>query len=226
MLPKPTLASLYNALCNTKGVKLYSQCNEENYLNTIFRLIAPFDNYFVDIGAGDGNTLSNTRLLKDYGWNGLMIDGAYETADVKKHFVTAQNIISILQKYKVPSSFDLLSYDTDGNDYYIIEEILLYGYSPRVIICEFNGTIENDKSITIKYNPEHRWNNDDYYGFSFAAGKKLAERHGYRVVFQNDALNMYLVRRSLLADPDAPDVVSYVRNQYHPHNATGEWVTI
>ena len=42
-------------------------------------------------------------------------------------------------KFKVPTKFDLLSVDTDGYDWFMIETILEAGYRPRVIVTEFNG---------------------------------------------------------------------------------------
>lgn len=202
----------------------YSQCGEEGYIKSILWSIGITNNFLVDIGAWDGEHLSNTKFLIDeYGFEGLLIDGDNRgKAVVKQEWVTKDNICDILEKYGCPKEFDLLSYDTDGNDYWILDK-LLDEYSPRLIVCEFNGTIARGVSKAIQYNAKHVWGNDDYYGFSFEAGKKLAEKHGYKVVFQNDALNMYLVKKELwLADTK----VDYEPCQYHKHNSTGKWIEI
>ncbi len=206
--------------------RVYSQYEEESYIGFILNNIGVVNKFLVDIGAGNGAYLSNSRLLLDeYKWNGVLIDGAYENEYVKKHFVTAENILGILKKYGVPEEFDLLSYDTDGNDYFILQKILSK-YSPRLIICEYNGTLPVNSSVTIKYNPDHRFEENNYYGFSFEAGKKLAEQFGYRVVFQNNITNMYLVRKDCLANPEAQINVSYVPNPYWAHSPNREWVEV
>lgn len=205
-------------------VNKYSQTNEESYLMDIFNVIGFTNKFLVDIGAGDGVWLSNSkRFLEEFGFTGTLIDGDNRgNENVKQEWITKDNICDILNKYDCPKEFDLLSYDTDGNDYYILDG-LLKEFSPRLVICEFNGTIPNGVSKTIEYNPNHTWGNDDYYGFSFEAGKKLAEKHGYKVVFQNDALNMYLVKNELWTNEVN---VTYIPNQYHKHNSTGKWITI
>lgn len=205
-------------------VNKYSQAGEEHMIMGILLNIGLTNKFLVDIGAWDGTYLSNTKfLIEDHGFKGLLLDGDnHGNPEVKEIWVTKDNILDFLDNCHCPREFDLLSYDTDGNDYWILDVLLSY-YQPRLIVCEFNGTIENGVSKTIEYNENHVWNNDDYYGFSFEAGKKLAEKHGYKVVFQNDALNMYLVKKELWeGEPD----VTYVPNQYHPHNSTGKWITI
>jgi hypothetical protein len=213
-------------LKNVKPEKKYSQYGEESYLNFILQNIGTTNKYYVDFGAGDGHKLSNTRLLKEeYNWTGLMMDGDNKgNNEVKKEFITAENICNLFEKYNVPHQFDLLSIDIDGNDFWVLKE-LLKKYSPRLIIAEFNGTIPANESRVMKYNPEHSWGKNDYYGFSFKAGKKLAEECGYRVIFQNGNLNMYLLRSDLLHNPDMRINVTYKCTQYHKHLPGMEWVT-
>ncbi len=55
----------------------------------------------------------NTRLLRERGWQGLLMDGGYDDAAIGLHeeFITPENINQLFDKYKVPSEFDLLSID-------------------------------------------------------------------------------------------------------------------
>lgn len=207
--------------------KKFSQYGEDDYLQYIFKCIGTHKKFFVDFGAGNGINLSNTRYFKDaLGWNGLMMDADNGgSSDVMQEFITASNIVDLFKKYKVPIYFDLLSIDVDGNDFYILDAILQY-FNPRVIIAEFNGTIAPDISKTIVYNEKHQWGNDDYYGFSFLAGKRLAEKFGYKVIFQNHSTNMYMIRRDLLSNPEKEIEVSYPVLQYHAHNPNGEWLEV
>ena len=211
---------------NAEKIKKYSQTGEEGVLQFILNQVGYGNNFLVDIGAWDGFHLSNTRFFIEQGFESILIDGDNRgNTEVKQEWITKDNICSMLEKYNCPQRFSLLSYDTDGNDFDIIEA-LCSKYSPDVIICEINGTIPEGISKKIAYNPDHQWNNDDYYGFSFSAGLKLAERIGYRVVYQNDALNIYLVRKDLLENPNVNIEIPFTHNQYHPHNTTGVWVNV
>ncbi len=55
-------------------------------------------------------------------------------------------------KYKVPLSFDLLSIDTDFKDFWILRELLLAGYRPRVIVMEINTLVGSNYAITVPKN--------------------------------------------------------------------------
>lgn len=176
-----------------KNDNKYSQYGEECYLREIFKHIGTTNKYLVDIGANDGKWLSNTRRFIEDGWDGILIDGK-DFPGVKKHFVTQENILGIFKKYKVPEEFDLLSIDIDGNDYWVLKQILTI-YRPRLIISEFNA--EHTDCKTIKYDPNFEFRMTDYYGYTFKAGKKLAESTGYKVIFKNAALNMYYLRSDL-----------------------------
>ena len=179
--------------------KKYSQVNEESYLEHILKSVPKVNNFIVELGAWDGYHLSNTRYFIEKGYEALLIDGDNKGNDeVKQHFISKENVIPLLKTYKTPKKFDLFCIDLDGNDLYVLEEVLKAGYKPSVILAEFNPIFDANLSYTIRYNPEHTWNNDDYYGFSFAAGCKMAEKYGYTCIFQNDNLNMYFVEKSLL----------------------------
>lgn len=219
--------SWIHELHNLKRFRKYSQTGEEGYLLHILQNIGFGNKFLVDIGAWDGYYLSNTRyFIENFGYSSLLLDGDNRgNQEVQERWITKENILEIMEEYKVPRNFSLLSYDTDGNDYDIIET-LCSEYKPDVIICEVNGTIPLGISKKIKYNPNHVWNNDDYYGFSISAGLKLADSIGYRIVFQNDALNLYMVRRDLLKNPDAEINLNFQHSQYHPHNSTGVWVEV
>ena len=208
-------------------IKKYSQTGEEGILKFILDNVGHEDKFLVDIGAWDGFHLSNTRyFIEEFGYGSLLIDGDNRgNEDVKTEWITKDNVCDIMRKHSCPKEFSLLSYDTDGNDFDILHALCLE-YKPKVIVCEINGTIPVWESKKIKYNPEHTWSNDDYYGFSFSAGFKLAELIGYTVVFQNDALNMYMVRNDLFNNTHLDIPIEFIHNPYHPHNHNGEWVEV
>ena len=163
---------------------LYSQSGEGIYLEYIFHCLGNKKRGYVDIGGGNGFHLSNTRHLKHLGWDGICLDKTIGS------FITRENVLDYIQFRP-----DLLSIDIDGNDYWVIEKILTK-FAPDVIIAEFNSAYTDSR--TIQYDPTFEWAGDSYFGFTFEAGKKLAENNGYKVIFQNSDMNMYMVRGDLV----------------------------
>lgn len=143
--------------------------------------------------------------------------------EVKKSSITNPSIYpSTGRTLKVPYDFDALSVDLNGNDYWLLDEILKY-FKPKLIVCEFNPSIEG--SVSIKFNPDFRWSGDNYYGFSFEAGKSLAEKYGYYVIFQNDNINLYMVAREYVKTEEVPEV-TYQKVDSFVKNNDGEWVNV
>lgn len=205
--------------------KKYSQYGEEHILEFIFKNIGETNKMFVEFGAGDACHLSNTLYFKEKGWTGLWMEGSPQSnPDIHQEFVTKHNIVALFQKYKVPAWFDLLSIDIDGNDYWVLDSILTC-YMPRVVVAEFNCCIPADQALTINYDPEFKWNGDNYFGMSLAAGKRLAEKHGYSLIFQNDGVNFYLVRNELLNGVEIPEV-KYEQYFAFPQSPRTDWVQV
>ena len=214
--------SLIEAIKNPSKEKKYCQTFEEGILKTIFNHIGTTNKYLVDFGAGDGIYLSNSRALIEAGWTGLLMDGDNKgNEQVKKEFITAENINDLFVKYDVPQEFDLLSIDVDGNDYWIWNEL---NYYPRVVMMEFNPSIQPGEAKTIKYNPSHTWGNDTYYGASFDALKKLGKEKGYTLVGQCADLNMFFVRSDIIPQQDFG--VTYNVRFGHAKNTTGQWIDV
>jgi len=174
----------------------WSQNGEEYYLKFIFDSIGTTNKFLVDIGANDGTWLSNTKLFREMGWKSLLIDGQ-EFPGIEHEFITKETVLEVFERHKVPKSFDLLSLDIDGNDYWVLEEVLTK-YKPRVIISEYNAEHDPKESKAIEYDPFFSFKCDDYYGYTYEAGRKLAKRFGYEIVFQNGDLNLYYVIKELV----------------------------
>ena len=199
----------------------YSQTSEEAYIEYILKNLPTKGKHLVEIGAWDGYHLSNTRFFIEQGYSALLIDGDNRGNDeVKQHIVTKNNILEILATYNTPNEFDFLSIDIDGNDLYILEEVLSK-YKPSLIVAEYNPIWAPTESKVIMYDENHTWGNDDYYGFSFAAGTKMASNYGYVCVFENDSLNMYFVRKDMV---DCVPRVDYKQANYHPRSAKQNWL--
>ena len=108
-------------------------------------------NYKFSQALKNGNEC-NTRILRElYKWNGLLMDGSYtnESINLKKEFITKENIVDLFIKYNVPKHINLLSVDIDFNDFYCLKEILKH-YKVDIIICEYNSShLPNEDKIII-----------------------------------------------------------------------------
>lgn len=164
----------------------------------------------LDIGAGDGFNLSNSKHLENIGWSIQRIeknDGKILTVDNFKELCMPTTIVSI---------------DIDGNDYWILKE--LFKWKPDVVVAEFNANFKDAR--TIKYNPNHVWDGTDYYGFSFDAGSKLGTENGYSVVHTTGNMNMFFVKNQLLQlDDIMNNDFFYFPNNFEKSNRT-DWVWV
>jgi hypothetical protein len=67
--------------------------------------------------------------------------------NLHKHYLFADNIVGIFQKYNVPLELDYLSVDMDSHDLWVAKAILEGGYRPRVITTEYNSNYPTNMSI-------------------------------------------------------------------------------
>lgn len=178
----------------------YSAGGEDGVLLRLFERIGTTNRYFVEFGAWDGRHESNTALLRlHHGWQGLLMEGS-DRADgalVRREFVTPENVEALFHRYRVPSRFDLLSIDIDGNDYWVWKAIR--GFTPRVVVVEYNIHFATHLARTMPYDPDHEWDETLYHGASLAALRKLGHEKGYALVHAEGwAPNAFFVHRDAL----------------------------
>jgi hypothetical protein len=169
-------------------------------LRRIFDVIGSGRKYFVEFGAWDGRYLSNTANLRiNHGWSGLLMEGS-DRADgvlVQRELVSAENVDPLFAKYGVPTVYDLLSIDIDGNDYWVWKAI--EDFTARVVIVEYNIFFELDEPRTMRYDANHVWDESQNHGASLAALQKLGREKGYTLVHTDSwAPNAFFVLDSEL----------------------------
>lgn len=107
----------------------------------------------VEIGAGDGQHLSNTALFRERGWSVFLVeaDPVHEEslrqleADGDPHvmfYLTAATPKNINRM--VPGHATFVSIDVDGDDYFLLEALFP---RPEVICVEYNPTMPRDVDI-------------------------------------------------------------------------------
>ncbi len=119
----------------------------------------------VDIGAGEINSLSNSRYFLEKGWRGVLFDinplKASEAlrltfehklnATYSNTPLTPDNICTFLHAHRVSADFSFLSIDIDSFDFYLLRRILSE-FRPRVLIVEINERIPPWIDFELLYN--------------------------------------------------------------------------
>lgn len=183
-----------------------SQCGEDGMIERIFQVIGASSKWCVEFGAWDGRHFSNTwNLVHNCGWSGLLIEGdpqrfaaLQETCqDISERTRLFNGYVGLeagtmldefLDRANAPRDFDFLSIDIDGNDWHVWRS--LARYRPRVVVIEFNPSVENDISFVQDYD---RTTNQ---GCSLLALVELGREKGYELVATTE-WNAFFVTREL-----------------------------
>jgi hypothetical protein len=216
------------------GFRVFSQFEEDGKLLFVFAVMGISTGTFADIGAADGINSNCANLALNFGWRGVFVDGNPDNirrgeAFYRQHpdtwaypprfihaMVTRENINDILRTASLPEDIDLMSFDIDGNDYWVWDAIDCV--TPKVVIIETH-TEFGLRSIVVPYDRNYVYpgKHPDYHGASPMAMMKLANKKGYRLVGSNDyGFNTIYVRKGL-AENVLPEVsVDIVLT--HPRN--------
>lgn len=198
--------------------KLYSQNGEDGIVLRILEAVGFTNRYYVEFGVQDG-TECNARILREHlNFTGLMMDGGNENAGInlKREFITVDNIIGIFRENKVPTEFDFLSVDTDAFDWWLLMRLLRDSpYRPRVIMVETNPSLgvgtesfrerfseANAQPMTMVHphlTDLKTWDLSRYHGANPAAFRKLGRLFGYEMVYcEMCGVNCILVHRDAI----------------------------
>lgn len=185
----------------------YSQFGQDGIIEKVFSVIGTTDKFFVEFGSsGDDEGGGNTAYLrKQYGFDGLLIDASDDPFriqskkqyDRKIHAITAENIDDILRAYGVPKTFDFLSIDIDGNDYWVWKAIR---HTPRVVCIEINYSIPLDWYVVQKYDPKYVWDCSFCCGSACLPMVDLAQQKGYSLVAANGSDLIFVKNSEIPSD--------------------------
>ncbi len=168
----------------------FSQNGEDGILQRIVDCVGAGTKTFVEIGAADGSE-NCTRNLAEQGWGGIWVEGDPERAaiaaklpaarnvTVVAEFVSVANVVRLLRDAGASTEFDLLSLDIDGNDYWVMRELLSV-FRPRIVVAEYNGSCRYP--WTTPYREVRSWDRSWDFGCSLALEAQLMERSGYRLI--------------------------------------------
>lgn len=214
------------------GRKCFSQSDEDGITLEILRRIGKLDHgTFAEFGVGDGME-NNTLILAALNWRGFWVGG--ETLAVRlparaeklrhlRAWVTLDNVVELAQRGLREcgaEAAEVVSMDLDGNDIYLVERLLTEGVRPSLFIVEYNAKFPPPVRFRIAYDPQHRWQGDDYFGASLASFDDLFRVFGYRLVCCNGhsgANAFFVAERFADAFGDVPTDIEriYVEPRYH-----------
>lgn len=189
--------------------KVISQHGEDGVIEKIFEVVGTASKYCVEFGADDGHYRSNTKILRDSGWTGLLLEGSHPddlAINLHQEFITAENICSIFHKYNVPHEFDFCSIDIDRNDWYVWRA-LAKEYRPRVVVIECAQVIDGNDDRVIIYDANAMWDGSEYTGATLLALYNLGRHLGYSLVYQEAAgVNAFFIRDDVIAELEVHNI--------------------
>lgn len=191
---------------NKFGGSFFSQGDEDGLTLEIIKRLNPTNKHFLEIGVGDGRE-NNTLILRSKGYKGAWVD-SLENNHLKsmknssfyysQQFVDRNSVVEILNDYRefFRGEPAVISIDIDGNDYWIWKSLLEHGYRPELAIAEYNARFPVPIEWVMEYNPEHKWQEDDYYGASLSALAALFSKFDYfPVVCSIHGTNVFFVKK-------------------------------
>lgn len=191
--------------------KYFSQNGEDGIIQEIFRRIGTTDKFFLEFGMEDGQECNGRWPLEQHSWRGLWMDGSDSNIESAKQrfkdypvqllstFITAENIVSLIKSQQVPHSFDFLTVDIDGNDYWVLLNILNAYFRPRVICVEYNSYYFAHQEWVMPYNPKHIWQGSRYFGASLKSLTLMLNQFDYELVCcDRQGINAFFVLKECI----------------------------
>lgn len=205
---------MFEKITIDKEKKVYSQNGEDGIVQHIFDVVGKTNKIAVEIGVSVtgtdplGNYIStklenNTTLLSKDNWKLYWFD-MIDPYIIPKNCtfinkcLTKDNIVECFEENGIPKEFDLLSIDIDSNDYYLRDA--LSGYSPRVVISEYNGCFDGTVEYIMPYDEDYVWPGEPErnYGVSLKSLTKQADDLGYDLVYcESRGVNAFFVRKDI-----------------------------
>ena len=195
---------------NLYGKKCFSQNDEDGITLEIIKRLGIKKGVFAELGPGNGLE-NNTIILAALKWKGLWIGSEdllfkYNNSTNFQFFkerITKENALKFfneairnLNEKKV----DVLSLDLDGNDIYILDELLKEIKHPSLIIVEYNAKFPPPIKFKIKYDSQFVWAGDDYFGASLSEFENVLKNYSYKLICCNSytGSNAFFVKNNFV----------------------------
>ena len=221
---------------NSYGKKCFSQNDEDGITLEIIKRIGIKKGVFAEFGPGDG-TENNTISLAALKWKGFWVgseDIKFKYNNSKnfqfiKSWITKENVLKFYNdsiKNLNEKKTDVLSLDLDGNDIYVLEELLKQIHHPSLIIAEYNAKFPPPIRFKIKYDAQFVWRADDYFGASLSEFVEVLKKYSYKLVCCNShtGSNAFFIKNDFFdLFKDVPEEIEkiYVEPRYQLYERYG-----
>lgn len=217
------------------SLKSQNNNQEADFINSIEKFI----NKKVFFEIGYGLTEFNCSNLIKKNFYGYLVDANKKNFIVmsilnKIHklnlkliniFIDKQNVKNLVSKVEG----GIFSIDIDGNDYWVLKEILKYKKSFDLIIVEYNASFL-DLSISVIYDKNFdrfkKHPSGLYHGASLKAFIKLLKENGYCLIKTIGGVNAFFIKREILLKNSLVELTfnesyeeGYLRNLWSSSNA-------
>lgn len=199
---------------------------------------------FFEIGFGLNEFNCSNLVKKKY--SGHLVDGSKKSClpmsilnkihklNLKIHniFLTKDNIKEVITE----SSGGIFSIDIDGNDFWILKEVLNCNTNFEIIIVEYNASFK-DRCVSIPYQKNfdrHKAHKSGWYhGASLNAFIKLLNTHNYHLIKTIGGVNAFFVNKDNFEKLPFKDLKfedayeeCVLRNQWSKTDANHQYRTI
>jgi hypothetical protein len=175
--------------------RVTSKAGEEGILEQALEVVGESDGWCVEFGAHDGRSWSNTySLITERRFRAVLIEpDARRFAQLRETYAGNDRVHAIkqsvgfrpddgldaiLSRTPIPTGFDVLSIDIDGNDYHAWKAI--ERYRPKLVVIEFNPTIPTAVEFVQVLDPRLS------HGSSLRSVVALGRDKGYELVAVTD----------------------------------------
>jgi hypothetical protein len=220
-------------------LRVFSQNGEDGVIEEVLARIGTAGRAFVEFGVGGGVEGNCVFLADVLGWSGLFMESdpaLHGALDAKYRHrppvrtararVGPENVDALLAAAGLPRELDVLSIDVDGIDLWIWRALSIA--SPRLVVIEYNASLDPGAALTQPLEPAMDWDGTDYFGASLGALRRVAGEKGYRLVHTDvTGVNAFFVREDLAAPFPPEDEVPVRAPNYffsghgHPAHAGG-----
>lgn len=222
-----------------QGSKVYSQGNQDGFLQYIFQNIGTTNKVAVEFGfnsnqliggpvtSTEGSGANVALLVTKDGWKPILFDGGHENPEINLHkvFLTPDNIADTFREHNVPTEPDYVSIDVDSIDLWLFESMVEGGFRPRVVSIEYNANFSIDTAVTNKKNAI--WRGDGSFGSSLKALYLSGISKGYNMVCVETTLDVFLIRNDIVPHIfSLENFAAYCGHSSHsvPTRESLEWV--
>ena len=200
------------ALTSHQNPKSYNSFFGEHEFLNLWVNNQGFKFKIVDIGAGDGLTMSNVaESIRINKLEGILIEAdglkfaqlamnyqKIENVTLIKTLVNLENISGLLNQIRSEKTPYIISLDIDSYDLFLAEKIIKI-YPPALLCLEWNPLFHPPYEFTVNTKFSGGWRGDWFWGASIESWNKMLNKNGYGII--------KVLGVSFFAEPRKPDCV-------------------